>query len=156
MTEENKKLSWRDILQIVQVVLLIVLVAEVSVMLLKGPSKQSRRARRRAPRVKKVNINLQEFTKNSHFIGNQNAPVTIVKFNSFTCGFCRRAGRVMMKLSEKYSDNVKIVYKHFNRGPRDMKTAMAVECAGEQKKFWKMYNKIYEKGYRGKMATYAK
>ena len=61
-----------------------------------------------------------------------------------------------MQLSNNYKKNLKIVYKHFNRGPADMKSAVAVECAGEQNKFWDMYNNIFEYSRQMQMNAIAK
>ena len=61
-----------------------------------------------------------------------------------------------MQLAKKYPDKLKIVYKHFNRGNIDSGTSQAAECAGEQGKFWEMYNIIFDKGARGDMNAYAR
>ena len=45
--------------------------------------------------------------------GNTSAPVTIVEYSDFQCGFCWKASRAMKQLREKYDGQVNLVYKHF-------------------------------------------
>lgn len=149
-----KKLEFRDILLIIQTVLLAVLIVEVTI-LLNDTEKTARPHKRRSSNPKKVSVNMDELTKNSSFLGKKEAPVTLVEFNSFSCGYCKKARDPLMKLAKKYPDKLRIVYKHFNRGGIDYNTSQAVECAGEQGKFWEMYNTIFDKGSRGDMTRYA-
>ena len=45
--------------------------------------------------------------------GDKEAPVTIVEFSDFQCGYCARAVNRLKELKEKHDGKVKIVYKHF-------------------------------------------
>lgn len=76
-------------------------------------------------------------------IGSKNPKVDIVVFNSFTCGFCRKVNPVLQQLLKKYPDKVRVVYRHFIRNETDIVAANAVECAGEQNKFWQMQDQIF-------------
>ncbi|MDH4200156.1 MAG: DsbA family protein [Spirochaetia bacterium] len=49
----------------------------------------------------------------------------------------------MHQVLQKYPDNVRLVYRHFSRNEVDEKAGMAAECAGDQNKFWQMYDAIY-------------
>ena len=93
---------------------------------------------------KKINISNAELTKNSAVLGKKDAPITIVKFNSFSCGWCKRAKDVVHKIAKTYPNEVKTVYKHYSRGGNDVLTGQAAECAGEQGKFWKMYDVLFD------------
>lgn len=90
------------------------------------------------------------------FKGTEDAKVTIVEYSSFSCGYCNRARGTIDQILETYPDDVKFVYKHFNRGGTDSQTAQATECAGEQDKFWEMHDIIFDKGSSGDLKQYAK
>ena len=45
--------------------------------------------------------------------GDKEAPVTIVEFSDFQCGYCARAVNRLKDLKEKHDGKVKVVYKHF-------------------------------------------
>jgi protein-disulfide isomerase len=152
---DTKKFNFRDILQIIQTLILIVLVVEMTIMF-RDSKRIKNMPERIPPGPKKISVNLDELTSGSYFMGKKNAKATLVLFNSFSCGYCARARETVIKLSQKFPDDLKIVYKHFNRGGMDANTSQAAECAGEQGKFWEMYNAIFDKGMRGDPRAYAK
>ena len=90
------------------------------------------------------------------FKGAEDAKVTIVEYSSFSCGYCNRVRTTLDQILETYPDDVKIVYKHFNRGGTDSVTAQAAECAGDQGKFWEMHDMIFDEGASGDVKGYAK
>jgi len=45
--------------------------------------------------------------------GKKDAPVTIVEFSDFQCGYCARAVNRLKSLKDKHDGKVKVVYKHF-------------------------------------------
>lgn len=75
-----------------------------------------------------------------HFQGDEGAPITIVEFSDFNCGFCNRfAVETLGQLRDEYVDTgkVRFVYKHFAiLGPTSTRAAEASECAAEQNSFW--------------------
>lgn len=77
--------------------------------------------------------------------GNKNAKVTIVEFSEFQCPFCKKGAGTVDKVVKKYGSKVKLVFKHFPLAfHTEAKNAgVAAECAGEQNKFWKMYDKLF-------------
>lgn len=88
-------------------------------------------------------------------IGPEDAPVTIVEFSDFACGFCRRFHEMTFQaLLDKYPDQIRFVY-------RDLpvvggyEAAQAAECANEQGAFWEFHDLLFtgglgldEKAYR--------
>jgi protein-disulfide isomerase len=77
--------------------------------------------------------------------GPQAAPVTIVEFSDFQCPFCVRVRPSLQRVREVYADKVRFVYKDF---PLDFhtqaaKAAEAARCAGDQGKFWEMYDRLF-------------
>ena len=92
---------------------------------------------------------MNSLIQNSAFKGDENAKVTIIKYNSFSCGYCKKAKTTLDQVFKKYQKGVKLVYKHFVRNKEDLLTAQIVECAGEQGKFWETYDSIFDNGFNG-------
>jgi protein-disulfide isomerase len=80
------------------------------------------------------------------FLGPEDAPVVIVEFSDFQCGFCGRwYDETLPQILEKYPDEVKFVYRDFPIfGEDSARAAMATECAADQDKFWDMHDRIFE------------
>jgi protein-disulfide isomerase len=74
------------------------------------------------------------------------APVTIIEYSSFSCGYCALMNQVFDKILEEYPEKIKYVYKHFNRGGIDLTLENAAECAAEtdENKFWDMHDYIFK------------
>jgi len=89
-------------------------------------------------------IDMKPVVDGARYTGADKPKVSIVVFNSFTCGFCRKASPVLNRVLQKYPDKVRLVYRHFIRNEMDIVAANAVECAGEQNKFWQMHDQIFE------------
>ncbi|MFT4344000.1 MAG: DsbA family protein [Candidatus Woesearchaeota archaeon] len=100
---------------------------------------------------------LQASGDNGNTKGNPDAPVTITKYSSFSCGFCNTVRPTLDQVMAEYGDDVKIVYKHFDRtnGGVDSRAAQATECAGEQGQFWEMHDMIFDRGPSGNVQAYA-
>jgi protein-disulfide isomerase len=82
-----------------------------------------------------------------HFYGDPNAPITLVEFGDFNCGYCGRwAHEVLPRIDETYikTGQVRMAYVHFPiLGADSMTAAEASECAGQQDKFWEYHNIVY-------------
>jgi protein-disulfide isomerase len=78
--------------------------------------------------------------------GPANAPVTIVEFSDFQCGFCLRVNSTVAQLLAKYPDKVRLVFKHYplvelhKDAPFGHRAALA---AHEQGKFWEMHDRLF-------------
>ena len=77
--------------------------------------------------------------------GAADAPVTIVEFSDFQCGFCFRANPTLAQLLERYPGKVRVVFKH---SPIEGHTAAplahrASYAAHQQGKFWEMHDRIF-------------
>ncbi len=80
------------------------------------------------------------------FHGPADAPVVIVEFSDFQCGYCGRFyNDTLPQILETYPDDVKFVYRDFPIfGEDSVRAAMATECVEEQDKFWEMHNRIFD------------
>ncbi|MBN2715371.1 MAG: thioredoxin domain-containing protein [Deltaproteobacteria bacterium] len=91
----------------------------------------------------------------AHWIGAKNPKVTIVEFSDHECPFCRRAHYHMRMMVARHKNEVRLVHRHM---PMDNKCneyldmayheracefAAAVECAGEQGKYWEMNDAVF-------------
>lgn len=90
-----------------------------------------------------------------HWIGAERPLVTIVEFSDYECPYCRSAHKALRELLGRYRDTVRLVHRHFplDQGcnpaikkviHRDAcRLAFAVECAGEQGRFWEMGDAVF-------------
>ena len=77
--------------------------------------------------------------------GPSDAPVTIIEISDFQCPYCGKAKKTVDELLKLYPDKIKLVFKNFPLGfhKNAQKAAEAFECAGEQGKYWEMYDKLF-------------
>jgi len=79
--------------------------------------------------------------------GSPDAPVAIVEFSDFQCGYCRKFWQeTLPRIEEKYirTGKVRFVYRHLAiLGAASVQAAMAAECAHEQGKFWPYHDKLF-------------
>ncbi len=89
-------------------------------------------------------------TEGNYFMGEEDAPVTLIEFIDFQCPFCRKFWRETLEQIDKdyiKTGKVKFVAKDFpldNIHPGATPAALATRCAGDQGKFWEMHDKIFE------------
>ncbi len=79
------------------------------------------------------------------FRGNPDAPITIIEFSDFTCGYCGRfATTTLEPLLAEYPDQVKLVYIDYPfLSQMSVPAALAAECAHDQGMFWEMHDLIF-------------
>ena len=83
--------------------------------------------------------------KDDRIRGDQRAPVTLLEYSDYTCGYCEKFFEETWP--SLYSDyiqtgKVRLIYRDFPRaisGP-SVDTAMAARCAGEQGQYWSMHD----------------
>lgn len=80
-------------------------------------------------------------------LGPPSAPVWIVEFSDFQCGYCRKFWQdTLPKIKESYVNKgtVRFSYRHFAvLGKPSEQAALAAECAAAQKKFWPYHDKLF-------------
>jgi protein-disulfide isomerase len=102
----------------------------------------------REGRLKTIKLNFPKDidTANSPFRGNPKAPLEIVVFSDFECPHCSNVAKVLDRISEKFKDKVKIVFKHCPLGYHKsaLEASQAAIAAGIQGKFWEYHDLLFE------------
>ncbi|MCB9760233.1 MAG: thioredoxin domain-containing protein [Alphaproteobacteria bacterium] len=78
-------------------------------------------------------------------LGSAEAPVTIVEFADYQCGYCRKIYPTLRELLTEYDGKVRLVYRDYPLGgpnPAGMTPAIAANCAGQQGKYWEMHDTL--------------
>lgn len=78
--------------------------------------------------------------------GHAAAPVYLIEFSDFQCPACRSVKPVVDELVKQYAgDRFVFGYRHFplDQHPFAEKAAIAAEAAGQQGKFWEMYDLLF-------------
>lgn len=80
----------------------------------------------------------------SKYRGAEDAPVTIVEYLDYECGFCKKSEKTMQALLERYPGKVRIELAHnpLPMHPNAELAASAVVAAGEQGKLWEMHDRL--------------
>jgi protein-disulfide isomerase len=86
-------------------------------------------------------------------LGDPRAPVLMVEFSDFTCGYCGKFYReTLPSLKAEYlkAGKVRFAYRDY---PRDeegwgLVSAHAARCAGEQGKYWEMHDRLFDQHAR--------
>lgn len=85
-------------------------------------------------------------TKKEVVRGNPDAKITIIEYSDLECPFCKRFHVTMEQVLATYGNDVRVVFRHFPLDSLHKKArteANAVECAGEQGKFWEFIDGIF-------------
>jgi protein-disulfide isomerase len=88
--------------------------------------------------------------------GQANAPVTLIEYSDFTCGYCVKFFKeTWPRLQARYVETgkVRFLYRDFPRSDQGpgFDAALAARCAGAQGKYWAMHDRLFGEG--GRLAT---
>jgi protein-disulfide isomerase len=80
--------------------------------------------------------------------GDPKAPVTLIEYSDFTCGYCRKFFQeTWPRLQARYVDTgkVRFLYRDFPRASEGaaVNAALAARCAGDQGRYWPMHDRLY-------------
>ena len=89
----------------------------------------------------RVQVEAKGFSK-----GPKEAPITIVEFADYECGFCSRVLASVEEVMKKYPGKIRLVFRDFplNFHPNATPAAVAARCAGAQGKFWEMHDLLFK------------
>ena len=86
-------------------------------------------------------------------LGSPDAKVLMIEFGDYQCPSCRMFWKdVEPRLKKDYIDTgkLRLVFRDFpltQIHPEAMLAAMAVDCAGEQNKYWEYHDKVFREQY---------
>ncbi|KAF0109204.1 MAG: DSBA oxidoreductase family protein [Anaerolineaceae bacterium] len=82
-------------------------------------------------------------------LGPEDAPVTIVEFSDYQCGYCRMwYEQVFTRLMADYPGQIRFVYRDLPiLGNNSVAAAEAAECADDQDKYWEFHNALFSGNY---------
>jgi protein-disulfide isomerase len=82
-----------------------------------------------------------------HFIGDQNAPVTLIEFSDFQCPYCGKfATETEGQITDQYvkTGKLRFGFIHFTfLGEESLWAAEASECANDQNAFWAYHDYLF-------------
>ena len=81
------------------------------------------------------------------FIGDEDAPVTLMEFGDYESEACAKAHEVVKQLLEEYDGKMKFNFRHFPQTKihqRSMKAGEAAVAAAQGGKFWEMHNILFK------------
>ncbi len=82
--------------------------------------------------------------------GDKNAPVTIVGYTDFLCGYCQQSEFVLEKIMEKYKGKVRFVYKPMAREGNELSglcaTYVVAAMMQDEAKGWQYYDLLFKSG----------
>src|SRR4030081_1830914 len=86
-------------------------------------------------------------TPRDHIKGPADAPVTLVEYGDYECPYCGAAHPIVNAIVERFSKELRFVFRHFPMvqvHPFAESAAEAAEFAGAHGRFWEMHDGLYE------------
>lgn len=83
----------------------------------------------------------------SHIQGKGQKKVTLVEYGDFQCPACKSFYSIVKAIVAEYQDDITFQFRHFplvSIHPNAFAASRAAEAAGQQGKFWEMYDLLYE------------
>lgn len=107
-----------------------------------------------APSASEEPVTFEVSVDDDPAIGPVDAPITIVEFADFNCGFCRVFFlQTLHPLLEAYPDQIHFVYRDLPL-VGGYEAALAAECADEQGAFWEYHDVLFTEGASAGRSSY--
>jgi protein-disulfide isomerase len=100
-------------------------------------------------RTENTKLSLPVSESRDHIQGPVAAPVTLVEYGDYECPYCAQAYLITKEIQERLGDKLCFVFRNFpvtKIRPHAYETALAVEAAAAQGKFWEMYDYLFKHG----------
>lgn len=96
--------------------------------------------------VSQENLKLLEVVPDDYIKGNKDASVTFIEYLDFECEACAFYYPLIKQLADEFKNEVRFVNRYFPLPGHQngLPSALAVEAAGRQGKYWEMHNILYE------------
>lgn len=91
--------------------------------------------------VPRIDLDIPEVAMSK---GSSEAPVTLVEFADFECGYCRRVHPVVERLLSEYGDALRYTFVDYplEMHKRAIPASVAARCADDQDKFWEYHENL--------------
>ena len=86
-------------------------------------------------------------SEDDHVWGGAGAAVTVVEYGDYECPYCGKVHRVLKELSERFGEDVRLVFRHFpirELHPHAVPAALVAESAADQGRFWDMHDLLFD------------
>lgn len=98
-----------------------------------------------------ADVNAVSATDDGRVQGKADAPLTLIEYSDFTCGYCLKFFKeTLPKLQATYIDTgkVRFMYRDYPRADRGVgvEAAVAARCAGAQGRYWAMHDRLFGEG----------
>lgn len=80
------------------------------------------------------------------FVGDEDAPVTLMEFGEYENDDCAKANEVVKQLLEEFDGKIRFNFRHFpltKIHQRSMKASESAVAAAQSGKFWEMHNVLF-------------
>ena len=80
------------------------------------------------------------------FVGNIDAPVTLMEFGEYESEECAKVNEVVKQLLAEYEGKIRFQFRHFPLTlihQRSLKASESAVAAGQEGKFWEMHNVLF-------------
>ena len=93
-----------------------------------------------------ANTDLLTVVADDYTKGLVGSPVTVIEYLDFECEACGAYFPLVKRLSQEYNDKILFVVRYFPLPghKNSMTSALAVEAAGRQGKYWEMHDLVFE------------
>jgi len=90
------------------------------------------------------------------YIGPEDAPVVIIEFSDFNCGYCSKwYQNSLQPILDQYPEQIRFVYRDFPMlAESSITAAQAAQCAHEQNAFWDFHNAFFTRDDPKNLDTY--
>ncbi|WP_420634153.1 DsbA family protein [Candidatus Palauibacter sp.] len=100
----------------------------------------------------------EQFAEGGISLGSADAPVTIIEFADFKCGFCRDLAPILKEVRSEYGARIRLIYRHFpgaSGHPEAEAAAMAGECAARFDVFETFHDELFDRPELAGTGAYA-
>ncbi len=108
--------------------------------------KQAQNSQIEAEKYAKTHIKEIIGDKSIPTLGNPNAPITIVEFMDYRCGYCRKAHEMLTAVLKQHPKDVKVSIREFPiLGPQSTEAAKLALAAYQNSKFKEVHSYLFSK-----------
>jgi protein-disulfide isomerase len=96
-----------------------------------------------------IQLSLPVSESRDHIQGPATAAVTLVEYGDYECPYCAQAYLIVKEVQERLGNKLRFVFRNYPLSklrPHSYQSALAVETAAAQGRFWEMYDFLFKHG----------